>query len=75
MRRYRTAKSPSRRDDEASGRGLTVLLSGWGYEVGEAADGREALEKAKALPPAVVVTDLVMPLPARFGKAPGRGRS
>jgi two-component system, NtrC family, response regulator HydG len=48
-------------DDEASRRGLKMLLSRWDYEVEEAADGREALEKAKAFRPALVVTDLVMP--------------
>jgi DNA-binding NtrC family response regulator len=48
-------------DDEASRRGLKALLSGWDYEVEEAADGREALEKAKALLPALVIADLVMP--------------
>jgi len=48
-------------DDEASRRGLATLLSGWGYEVEDAADGGEALEKAKALLPALVVADLIMP--------------
>lgn len=49
-------------DDEASSRkGLTSLLSGWGYEVQEAADGQEAVEKAASFHPLVVITDLVMP--------------
>ena len=49
-------------DDEASSRsGLKALLSNWGYEVQEAADGREALEKASAFLPVVVISDLVMP--------------
>ena len=48
-------------DDEPSRRGLKTLLSRWEYEVEEAADGHEALDKAKAFLPALVVTDLVMP--------------
>jgi len=48
-------------DEEASRRGLRELLTSWGYEVQEAADGQEALEKAASFLPAVVVTDLVMP--------------
>jgi DNA-binding NtrC family response regulator len=48
-------------DETAARRGLSSLLSGWGYEVEEAADGQEALEKAVAGLPSVVVTDLVMP--------------
>src|SRR5262245_17729165 len=49
-------------DDEAAARrGLSSLMSGWGYEVEEAADGQEALEKAVAGMPSVVISDLVMP--------------
>ncbi|HEV8440616.1 MAG TPA: sigma-54 dependent transcriptional regulator [Methylomirabilota bacterium] len=48
-------------DEESSRRGLTTLLSGWGYGVEPAADGEEALEKARGLLPSVVITDLVMP--------------
>jgi DNA-binding NtrC family response regulator len=48
-------------DEAASRRGLAALLSGWGYEVEEAADGAEALRKAGATLPAVVISDLVMP--------------
>ena len=49
-------------DDEAASRkGLGALLSAWGYDVEEAADGQEALDKAVASSPAVVITDLVMP--------------
>ena len=48
-------------DEAASRRGLRTLLSGLGYEVEEAADGEEALEKARAVLPSVVITDLVMP--------------
>jgi DNA-binding NtrC family response regulator len=48
-------------DDEASRQGLRALLSQWGYAVDEAADGQQALEKAKAFLPALVVADLVMP--------------
>jgi DNA-binding NtrC family response regulator len=48
-------------DEPAARRGLVSLLSGWGYEVEEAADGQEALEKAVASMPSVVISDLVMP--------------
>jgi DNA-binding NtrC family response regulator len=49
-------------DDEAASRqGLAALLSGFGYEVEEAADGQQALDKARAVLPSVVITDLVMP--------------
>ena len=48
-------------DEESSRKGLKALLSNWGYEVQEAADGQEALEKATSFLPTVVITDLVMP--------------
>ncbi len=49
-------------DDEAASRkGLKALLSNWGYAVEEASDGEEALQRAVAFLPAVVVADLVMP--------------
>ena len=48
-------------DEEASRKGLKALLSNWGYEVEEAANGEEALEKAASFRPALVVADLVMP--------------
>ena len=48
-------------DETAARKGLVSLLSGWGYAVEEAADGQEALEKAVADLPSVVITDLVMP--------------
>jgi DNA-binding NtrC family response regulator len=49
-------------DDQAASRtGLRALLARWGYEVEEAANGREALERAMSWTPAVVIADLVMP--------------
>ena len=48
-------------DEEASRKGLVSLLSGWGYSTEEAADGEEALDKARSILPSVVITDLVMP--------------
>jgi DNA-binding NtrC family response regulator len=48
-------------DEESSRRGLQALLSGWGYEVEEAADGEEALARARSVLPSVVISDLVMP--------------
>jgi DNA-binding NtrC family response regulator len=48
-------------DEEASRSGLRGLLSTWGFQVEEAANGAQALEQALAFRPAVVITDLVMP--------------
>lgn len=49
-------------DDEADSRkALKALLSNWGYEVEEAADGQEAVKRAVGFLPAVVIADLVMP--------------
>jgi len=48
-------------DEDASRKGLKALLANAGYEVQEAADGQEALEKAATFRPTVVITDLVMP--------------
>jgi DNA-binding NtrC family response regulator len=48
-------------DEPASREGLARLIEAWGYEVGTAADGEEALARAAEAPPAVVVSDLVMP--------------
>ena len=48
-------------DDAAARAGLVSLLSAWGFEVAEAADGNEALERAASFAPAVVITDMVMP--------------
>ena len=60
------ATAPARRvliadDDAASRGGLAALLSGWGYAVEQAGDGSEALDKARAAQPSVVISDLVMP--------------
>ena len=49
-------------DDTASREGLAALLSGWGYAVEQAADGAEALERARVTQPSVVISDLVMPV-------------
>ena len=48
-------------DDESARSGLADLLSTWGFEVEEAIDGKDALEKAPTFAPAVVIADLVMP--------------
>ncbi|MBI3015959.1 MAG: sigma-54-dependent Fis family transcriptional regulator [Candidatus Tectomicrobia bacterium] len=48
-------------DEEASRKGLKALLSSWGYEVEDAADGEEALKKAATFLPSVVIFDLLMP--------------
>ena len=48
-------------DEEPARQGLTALLARWGYDVDEAGDGQEALAKAAAGLPSVVVSDLVLP--------------
>ena len=48
-------------DEPAARKGLQELIATWGYESSAAADGTEALEMVAAEPPAVVVSDLVMP--------------
>jgi DNA-binding NtrC family response regulator len=48
-------------DEDASRKGLKALLTTWGYEVEEAADGQDALEKAAKFLPRVVVADVLMP--------------
>ncbi len=49
-------------DDSASIRQMvSFTLKGAGYDVVEAADGQEGLEKAKARPAALVLTDQNMP--------------
>jgi len=50
-------------DDDESGRsGLAALLSMWGYEVQEAVDGKDALERAPVFRPSIVIADVVMPV-------------
>ena len=49
-------------DDEAGRSGLAALLAMWGYEVQEAVDGKDALERAPAFRPHVVLADMVMPV-------------
>lgn len=48
-------------DDAGLRQGLAELLHIWGYEAETAADGLEALEKIMCCPPAIVISDLVMP--------------
>src|SRR6266851_2097228 len=49
-------------DDEEDARiGLASLVSTWGYEVAEAVDGQDALERASAFHPSVVIADVMMP--------------
>src|SRR6266536_6097759 len=48
-------------DEEHARSGLATLVSGWGYEIAEAADGTEALERAAEFHPGVVIADVVMP--------------
>jgi DNA-binding NtrC family response regulator len=48
-------------DDETSRGGLAELMQAWGYEVDQAAEGKEGLERALLWRPRLVVADLVMP--------------
>ena len=48
-------------DEEHARTGLASLLSTWGYEVEEAVDGKDALERAGEFHPNVVIADVVMP--------------
>ena len=48
-------------DDESARAGVAALLTTWGYEVDEAIDGKEALDRAQTFSPAVVIADLKMP--------------
>ena len=41
---------------------LRTLLHGHGYDVEEARHGAEALEKARALPPDLIISDILMPV-------------
>ena len=49
-------------DNEQSLYMLKVLLEGRGYEVVSAANGAEALDKARRDPPDVIITDILMPV-------------
>jgi len=49
-------------DDEEAGRYLTAsIISSAGHTVVEAVDGKDALEKARAQPPDIIITDILMP--------------
>jgi CheY-like chemotaxis protein len=48
-------------DDEAVRRALSDILAEGDYTVQTAASGREALDIAERVPPALVITDLIMP--------------
>src|SRR5262245_12356634 len=48
-------------DEESSRSGLVLLLTTLGYEVESATDGEEAIDRARAFRPAVIIADLVMP--------------
>jgi DNA-binding NtrC family response regulator len=48
-------------DDPHARQGLAELLNAWDYETETAGDGSEALEKAVAFNPSVVISDLRMP--------------
>jgi CheY-like chemotaxis protein len=49
-------------DDESIRQFITLALTGEGYEVATAADGRQALEAAAADAPALILLDMRMPV-------------
>ena len=48
-------------DDPATRVGLAELVSAWGFQTAEAANGEEAMDKITSFRPAIIVSDLVMP--------------
>ena len=48
-------------DDPATRIGLAELVSAWGFQTDEAANGEEAMAKITSFRPAIIVSDLVMP--------------
>jgi DNA-binding NtrC family response regulator len=48
-------------DEQAQRQNLASMITSWGYQVETAADGQMALDQLMIEPPAVVVTDLMMP--------------
>lgn len=49
-------------DEENQRRGLSSLISAWGYEVREAHHGAHALEVLETWPAQLIVTDMMMPV-------------
>ena len=49
-------------DEENQRRGLSSLISGWGYEVQTAENGAHALEVLESWPAQLIVTDMMMPV-------------
>ena len=49
-------------DEENQRRGLSSLISAWGYEVRQAENGAKALEVMETWPAQLVVTDMMMPV-------------
>lgn len=43
-------------------RGIKAILESIGYEVSEAADGREAIQRVKECDPEVLILDITMPI-------------
>ena len=48
-------------DDSGTREGLAELVTTWGFQTEEAADGEEALRKVTSFRPAIIVSDMVMP--------------
>lgn len=49
-------------DEENQRRGLASLVESWGYEIAQAANGEEALERLETFPAQLLITDMMMPV-------------
>ncbi len=49
-------------DEENQRRGLASIVGSWGYEVAQASNGQEALERLETFPAQLLITDMMMPI-------------
>jgi YesN/AraC family two-component response regulator len=48
-------------DEQAAREGLSEIVSAWGWETHQAADGVEALKLAIEIEPSAIISDVIMP--------------